>query len=133
MRVSDVETILASHHKNVAAMMRANRYTLDGFQAIWRRQLDFIQEAAGGLAALAGDFTQPATALDVVKHADYSKRALEKNLTTAREVTELASKATGDAMNVINQRFCEGLGEMSRSRERWNCQTTTSTDPAPDR
>jgi phasin family protein len=39
-----------------------------------------------------------------------------KTLTNARELTELASKATSDAMNVINQRFGEGLGEMRRSR-----------------
>jgi phasin family protein len=127
----DVETMLASQHKNVEAMMQANRLALDGVQAIWRRQLDFIQEAVEGFATLAGDFTQPPTPLNLTKQADYSKRALAKNLTNARELTELATKVTSDAMKVINQRFCEGLGEMRR--ERRNRQTTTSPDPAPDR
>ena len=38
----DVEMIFASHHKNFDAMMQVNRVALDGVQAIWCRQLDFI-------------------------------------------------------------------------------------------
>jgi phasin family protein len=45
------------------------------------------------------------------KHAEYSKQAFEKNLANARELTEIATKATSDAANIINRRFCEGLGE----------------------
>jgi hypothetical protein len=48
-----------------------------------------------------------------------------KNLANAREPTGLATKATTDAINIITQRFCEGLGEMTRSRESQNGQTTT--------
>lgn len=129
----DVQTIFSIHYKNVDAVMRANRLALDGVQAIWRRQLDFIQEAVEGLSTLAGDFAQPSAPLNLAKHADYSKRVLAKTLMNARELTELASKATSDAMNVINHRFGEGLGEMRRSRERPNHRTATSTDPAPDR
>jgi phasin family protein len=113
----DVETMFASQHKNVEAMMHANRLALDGVEAIWRRQLDFIQEAVVGLTTLVGDFAQPPGPLKerFERHAEYSKRVLEKNLANARELTGLATKATTDAVNIINQRFCEGLGEMARS------------------
>jgi phasin family protein len=129
---SEVEMMFASHHKNTEAMMQASRLALDGVQAIWRRQLDFIHEALEGLTTLAGDFARPPGPLNqkFAKHADYSRRALEKNLTNARELTELATKATSDAMNIISQRFHEGLDEMRRSRNR---QTRTSTDSAPNR
>jgi phasin family protein len=123
----DVETMFASQHKNVEAIMQANRLTLDGVQAIWRRQLDFIQEAVEGFATLVGDFAQPPGPAKekFAKHAEYSKRALEKNLANARELSGLATKTTTDAMNIINRRFCEGLGEMARSREKRNGQTPT--------
>jgi phasin family protein len=123
----DVETMFAGQHKNVEAMMQANRLALDGVEAIWRRQLDFIQEAVAGLTTLVGGFVQPPGPLkeNFAKHAEYSNQALGKNLANARELTGLATKATTDALNIINQRFCEGLGEMARSREKRNGQTTT--------
>jgi phasin family protein len=103
------EMMFASQYKNVEAVMQANQLALAGVQAIWRRQLDFIQEAVEGLPP--GPLNEK-----FAKHAEYSKRALEKSLANARELTELATKATTDAMNIINQRFCEGLGEMGRTR-----------------
>jgi phasin family protein len=110
--------MFASQYKNVEAAMQANQLALAGAQAIWRRQLDFIQEAVEGLTTLVGDLPPPPGPLNekFAKHAEYSKRALEKSLANARELTELATKATTDAMNIINQRFCEGLGEMGRTR-----------------
>jgi phasin family protein len=121
----DVQTMFASQHKNVETMMQANRLALDGVEEIWRRQLDFIQEAVVGLTTLVGDFAQPPGPLKerFEKYAEYSKQALEKNLANARELTGLAAKATTDAMNIINQRFSEGFGEMARSREKRNGQT----------
>ena len=131
----DIRTIFASHYKNVEAMMQASRLSFDGVQAVWHRQLDFIREAVDGLATLASDFAQPSDPLNqkFAKHADYSKRALEKNLANARKLTELAAKATNDAMSVFNQLFREGLGEMRRSRETWDRWYAASTDPASDR
>ena len=71
------------------------RLALDGVQVIWRRQWDFIGEAVEGLTTLAGDFAQPLGPLNqkVAKHADYSRRAIQKNLTNGRELTELATRA----------------------------------------
>jgi phasin family protein len=129
---SEVEMIFTSHNKNIEAMMQASRLALDGVQAIWRRQLDFIHEAVEGLTTLAGDFAQPPGPLNqkFARHADYSRRALEKNLANARELTGLATEATTDAMNIINQRVREGIDEMRRLRNR---QTRTSTESAPNR
>jgi phasin family protein len=116
----EVQTMFASQRKNVEAMMQANRLALDGVQAVWGRQLDFIQEAVQGLTTLAGNFANPRGALNekFAMQAEYSKLTLEKNLANARELTDLATIATNDAMNIISQRFCEGLGEMLRSQEK---------------
>jgi phasin family protein len=116
----EIETMFASQRKNVEAMMQANRLALDGVQAVWGRQLDFIKEAVEELTTFAGDFAHPPGPLNenFAQHAEYSKLALEKNLSNARELTELVTAATNDAMNIINQRFFEGLGEMRRSQEK---------------
>jgi phasin family protein len=116
----EVKKMFASQRKNVEAMVQANRLAFDGVQTVWRRQLDFIQEAVEGLTTFVGDFLPPPGPLNekFAKHAEYSKQAFEKNLANARELTELATKATSDAMNIINQRFCEGLGEVRRTQEK---------------
>jgi phasin family protein len=116
----EIETMFASQRKNVEAMMQANRLALDGVQAVWRRQLDFIQEAVEGLTTHVGDLAPPSRPMNekLAKHAEYSKRAFENNLANACELTEIATKVTTDAANVINKRICESLDEVPYLRKR---------------
>jgi phasin family protein len=116
----DVKTVFASQHKNVEAMMEANRLALDGVQAVWRRQLDFIQKAIEGLTALFDDLAAKPGPMNerFAKHAEYSKQAFERNLANTRELTELATKASSDAINIINQRFCKSLDEVRSTQEK---------------
>jgi phasin family protein len=111
---AEVETIFASQRKNAEAIMQAIRLAFDGVQAIWLRQLDFVQEAVEGLTTHVGDIAPPSGPLNekLAKHAEYSKQVFGKNLANVRELTEIATKATSDATNIFNQRFCEGLDEV---------------------
>jgi phasin family protein len=110
----EVETIFASQRKNVEVIMQANRLAFDGVQAVWLRQLDFAQEAVEGLTTHVGDIASPSGTLNekLAKHAEYSKQVFGKSLANARELAEIATKATSDATNIFNQRFCEGLDEV---------------------
>ena len=110
----EVERVFASQRRNVEAMMQANRLALDGVQAVWRRPLDFIQEAVEGLTTHVADIAPPSGLLNekLAKHAEYSKQVIGKNLANTRELTEIVTKATSDATNIFNQRFCEGLDEV---------------------
>ncbi len=110
----EVGTMFTSQRKNVEAVMQAHRVALDGVQAVWRRQLDFFEDAVEGLSTRVGALAPPSGALNegFAKHTEYSKQAFEKNLANAREITAIATKATSDAANIISQRFCESFGEM---------------------
>jgi phasin family protein len=110
----EVDTIFASQRKNVDAIMQANRLAFDGVKAVWLRQLCFIQEAVEGFTTHVGDLSPPSSPLNekLAKHADYAKQAFERNLANAHELTEIATKATSDATNIMNQRFCESLDEV---------------------
>jgi phasin family protein len=123
----EVETIFASQRKNVEAIMRANRLAFDGIRVVWLRQLGFIQEAVEGLKTHVGDLAPPSGPLNekLAKHAEYSKQAFEKNLANACELTEIATKVTTDATNIINQRFRESLDEVPHLRK-WNGEATSS-------
>jgi phasin family protein len=122
----EVETMFASQRRNVEAIMQTNRLAFDGVQAVWGRQLDFIQETVEGLTTHVGDLAPPSHPLNekFARHAEYSKKVFEKNLANARELTEIATKVTTDATNIINQRFCECLDEVPYLRKR-NGETTS--------
>jgi phasin family protein len=109
--------LFASQRKNVEAMMQANWSAIVGAQAIWLRQLDFVQEAVNGLTTLIGEVMRRPGPLNekLAKHAEYSKQSLDRSLANARELAELATEATNESMNAVSQRFYEGLGEIRLS------------------
>jgi phasin family protein len=118
----EIDAMLASQRKNVEAIMQASQVAIDAVQAVWRRQLNFVQEAVAGFTILVGGFAQPTgpSKGQLAKHAEYSKQALEKNLANVRELTELATRATSDAMSILNQRVIESLEEVHRLPEKPN-------------
>src|ERR1700746_2142173 len=120
------EGVFASHRKNVEAMMQVNRLALDGFHAVWRYHLDFIQESVGELTTrIRGGASPPGPlSAQLARYVEYSNQAFEKTLENAHELTDLVNKATGEAMNVINKRVCEGVGEWWHSSKKRSDETT---------
>jgi phasin family protein len=123
----EVEPVFASQRRNVEAMMQANRLAIDGVHAVWRRQLDFIQETLAGVTTLVRDVHGTPGPLNekFARHAEYSKQAFDRNLINARELTEIATKATTDAMNIIGKRFCERLFEVRNTEDKRSDEITS--------
>jgi phasin family protein len=123
----EVELMFASQRKNVDAMVQVNRLTLDGIHAVWCRQLDFIQKALGGFTTHIRDVATPGgpSSEKLAKYMEYSKQAFERSLANAHELADLVNKATGETMNVINKRFCEGAGEWRHPSEKRSDETTS--------
>jgi phasin family protein len=108
----EVEMIFAGHRRNVEAVMQVSRLALDGTHAIWRSQLNFIQVSLGGLSTHVRDGATAGPLSDkLARYIECSKQAFERALANAQELADLVNKATGEAMNVINKRACEGVGE----------------------
>jgi phasin family protein len=118
----EIEALLANQRKNTEALAQASWLLLDGVQAVWRRQLDFVQETVEGLSALARNFDQPTGSLKerFAEHAQYSKQIFEKNCANTREIAEMATEVIDTATDMLNRRFYEALDDMSRIREKRN-------------
>jgi phasin family protein len=118
----EIEALLANQRKNTEAMAQASWLLLDGIQAVWRRQLDYVQESVEGLTALARNFDQPTGSLKerFAEHTQYSKQVFEKNYANAREIAEMATEVIDTATGMLNRRFYEALDEMSHIREKRN-------------
>ena len=110
----DFEAVAASQRKNIEALTQANQLAVEGVQAVVRRQVEIARQAMEEFSSMFRDFVQPNGSPEdrLAKQAEYSKQALEKGLTNARELTELMTKANTEAFNVLNKRVTEGLDEV---------------------
>jgi phasin family protein len=109
----DVDAVVASQRKTIEALTQANQLAVEGVQAVARRQVEIARQAMEEFSAMIRDLAQPVSPEDrIAKQAEFSKLALEKGLTNARELTEMVAKANTEAFNVINKRLTEGLDEV---------------------
>jgi len=128
---AELELMFSSQHRNVDAMMQVNRPKLDSVQQAWQRQLDFLEQAVEGFTSLADSLGQTKGPRQdrFEKHAEYTREAFETNLASARELTQLAAKAANEVMNVISERFWDGLAELRRAQEMQNGSGSASARP----
>jgi phasin family protein len=110
----DVEAVVATQRKNIEALTQANQLAVAGVQALFQRQNEIVKAAFAEFSTMFNDFVQPTASPQdkIAKHAEYSKVAIEKGLANARELTDLATKASTEAFNVINKRVTESLAEV---------------------
>jgi phasin family protein len=110
----DLEAAVASQRKNIEALTQANQLAVEGVQALMRRQVEITRQAMEDFSAMFRDFVQPNGSPEdrFAKQAEYSKHAIEKSLSNAKELTELVTKANTEAFNVINKRVTESLDEV---------------------
>jgi len=110
----DMEAAVASQRKNIEALTQANQLAVEGAQALMRRQVEIARQAMEDFSAMFRDFVQPNGSPEdrFAKQAEYSKHAIEKGLSNAKELAELVTKANTEAFNVINKRVTESLDEV---------------------
>jgi phasin family protein len=110
----DFEAIATSQRKNFEALMQANELAVNGAQAVVRRQIEIGRQMADGFSTMLGDLVKPNGSVEdrFAKHAEYSKKAIEKGLSSVREIGELVTKANNEALGVISKRVVDGFDEM---------------------
>jgi phasin family protein len=109
----NVEAMMASQRKNVEAFTQANQLAIEGAQALARRQVEIAREALEEATALFRELSQPGAPQEkLVKNTELAKSSFEKGLATAKELTELVTKANTEAFNVLTKRVTESFEEM---------------------
>ena len=107
------EAVMATQRKNVEAFTQANQLAIEGVQALAKRQVELAREAFDGAPAFFRELSQPVAPQErLAKNAELAKATFEKNLATAKELSELMTKANAEAFNVISKRVTESLDEL---------------------
>jgi phasin family protein len=115
----DVDAIVESQQKTLAAFGAANRAAFEGAQKVVRRQAEMVGESLGGLAPGLGEMAPSATPGDAAAtQVRLFKDAYEKAVADGRELVELMTKSTRAATAPIQKRFVEGLDEIKTQADK---------------
>ena len=106
------EKIQEMQMRNAEAMFSAARVVFEGMQMISTRNAEMLSSAFDHFTHDAEGLTkagEPRTRL--MKQAEMAQSGLQLALKNIRELTDLTNKCCFDAMNVLNARCAEAIGE----------------------
>jgi phasin family protein len=109
----DVEAVLATHKRNLAALTEANRLALEGAQVVARRHMEIMQSTMSELSETLKELTTTTNPTSrAAKHAELLKQAFETSVANSRELADLIQKSNHEALSKLNSRFSEAMTEM---------------------
>ena len=124
----NTEALTEAQKKNVQAIVDANRVASEGYQALFKKQVEVLQNGVSEMTEVMKDATaQPMSADGHEKRMQLAKTQFEKSVATFNEMSEAARKANEDAAAIIQARFSEGVEEMKQLAS----TSMASMKPAP--
>ena len=109
----DWQELMAAQQKNWAALGQANKVWLEGTQKVVHREVEILQSALAEAAEASRDMMKEGDVRAAAeKRLDLAKSSFEKAISTIRELSEAATRANQDALDVIQKRAVEGFDEI---------------------
>ncbi len=109
----DGQALMDAHKRNVEALTQAQQVAIEGVQAVAKRNLEMMQQAMAEAAETMRTLTTGGAPQDrAAKQAELLKRAYDRAVEHARELSELVQKTNSDAVTVLNRRFGEAMDEV---------------------
>lgn len=105
----DAKALAEAHSKNLKAVVEANRIAAEGYQQVFKKQLEIVRSHFELLTELIRD---GGVGVNPALNTEAVKAAFDKNLRQINELTEVLRKANEDAIAVVQERFQEGVEEI---------------------
>ena len=113
MKAADPKALLEAQKKNMDALVAANVAAANGFQELFRKQVEIfeetISEARDQVATLTSNLPDSKKA---ETQAELMKAAFQKALGNMQELAETAKKANEEAYGAISGRVEESIAEL---------------------
>jgi len=109
----DVDSVVASHRKNVETLIEANRRALDGVRAVTQRQAELMRQGFERASEVAAEAMAPsAPEKKLARGAELAKDAFDTGLATYRELYEMTAKASQDVFDLFTKRISASFDEL---------------------
>jgi phasin family protein len=112
----DMNQLFSTGRRNMEALNEANQVVVESAQTISRRQAEVARANIDNALKVSKELlttTTPETAIS--KQSDLMKAFFENTLSNLREVSELVTKSSFEAFDVLNRRTAESLEEISKA------------------
>jgi phasin family protein len=109
----EYDALVEAQKRNVASLQEAGTIMTKVWQEIAQRQVEMAQKGFETVVAGAGELAKaPSPEAGAKCHVAFCQQALETHIANLQELGEMARKAGGEALEVVNKRFVEGLDEV---------------------
>lgn len=117
MPTFDIEALIAYQQKNFEALAVANKLAVEGFQKVAKLQADLMRDTLDRTAKAAEEYSATITMKPedrLAQQAKQTKNSMEIGLTNFREMSEIMTETTNEAVDVVSKRFAEGCDEFEK-------------------
>ena len=114
----NVDGLMKAGQANIAAITEANRVTLEGIQAVARRQQEMAAAAFSDFQETAKTIGAGAGADVFAKPVEMARGTFEKSVANMKELAELAGKSQTEAWGIIGRRVQESISEVQATAKK---------------
>lgn len=112
----DFNQLFSTQRRNIEALSEANQAVVEGCQAVSRCQAEAVRSNVESMLKTSKDmFTGGTPEVSITKQADFAKSLFENTLANLREMSEMVTKSSFEAFDVLNRRAAESLEEFSKA------------------
>lgn len=120
--MGDMSSYKDQASKNVEAATAANQVAVEGMQAMARRMVEVMQQNAQNSMECFREACSSTSPQDAQKaQADFCNQMIQATCSNAREMAEMASKASMEIVDICNRRLSETAQEWSQAAK--GCST----------
>jgi phasin family protein len=112
----DMNQLFATQRRNIEALSAANQAIVEGAQAVSRRQAEAVRENVEKVLSASREmFNGGSPEAGLTRQAELTKTVFENALNNVREVTEMLTKSSFEAFDVLTERANKSIEELSKS------------------
>lgn len=106
----------AIQRRNVEALSTANQLFAEGVQAVSRRHAEMARENVQEVLNNAKDMmTGGSPEINTAKQTELAKQIFQKSLSNMREASELFTKSSFEAFELLNKRASDSIEELQKT------------------
>ena len=111
----DPKELMKAQRKNMDALIEANKAAAEGYQNLFKKQIELFEETMEEAKKQISSFEGPKLEADAAKaQSDIAKAAFENALNNMRDLAEGAQKANAEAYEIVADRVQDSIVELQR-------------------
>lgn len=119
MPMFDMEAVATAQHKNMEALIEANKAAAAGYQEVFKAQVALFEDTMSSLQTQLSEMKMDQLSPEgAARQAELIKAGFEKALESLAQLTETATKANTEAFEIVAARVKASIEEIKTMAEK---------------